>query len=372
MASAAGEKLWLRQNRKMKRAKPIAVLQNAVANRQPDIVAAVAARVSVRTMSVFARALLPKACDMKAVTDRIYTVAMRSALVTIKDTKTREKVTAMLDRRRLAVVTGSRELDTAPWLCEAELVRVAISAMHRILRTRSNLSLPKMVAILSGDQCDQSERLNIIFECARGTNRLGKKAFERDLYAPRPEIRLIDYFKSEHQEKTFAVLFDQLPWMKATATPTLISEAARRPAWQCLFKLMLPRGFSLHTATWKRRPIVLAMSRRVKVIPPEANVHPDTDTLEWLARFATKSHVISAIRAGHRTTKLRAEHTDDMRALLRLARKPMRWSERTHHLFPDDARRAILAFMLCTRHLPRLPTEMLSMIFGCLKGPQIQ
>ena len=301
---------------------------------------------------------------VSAIVDQIQTEALKSSIETIVCPRIHRAVQEIIDDRRIATVSGRTGLDTVPWLTEAEAIRTTPPMLKKILAGRSELSLARMTFLLCGHQSDESESINAIARQANGTTRLHRDAFQKDLSLKLPEQGIIQMFRSDAQARTFEAVFDALPWLAHPYHPSLIRSAAYRPAWPTLFRIMLSRGYSLHTCDWKKRPMLIARNRRTKVVPPEANVHFEMDTLEWLARFSSRRHVISAIRAGHRVRRTLDKIPPDMRRLLRAARWPMKWTASTHYLMDKYVRHKIWTFMLCTLRLPHLPLEALSIVFG--------
>jgi hypothetical protein len=342
-------------------------LVDALGKRDYDAAASIADTgvINPDTLDRYASTVVIHGHKVPAVMDRIRTEALKSSIETIVCPRIHRAVQDVVDARRIAIVGGHQGLDVALWLTEAEAIRTTLHMLNKILLGRPELSLARMMFLLCAHQSDESERIRAIVRRAEGTTRLHRDAFQQDLSLKLPEQGIIQMFKSETQERTFETVFDALPWLAHSYHPSLIRSAAHRPAWPTLFRIMLSRGFSLHTSDWKKRPLLIARSRRTKAVPPEANIPFETDTLEWLARFSSRRHVVSAIRAGHRLRRNPDKVPPDMRQLLRTARWPMKWTASTHYLLEKYARHKIRTFMLCTStlRLPKLPLQMLTMVF---------
>jgi hypothetical protein len=297
----------------------------------------------------------------------MHTSAVLSAAAVSKDSKIAHELHRLMDVRRKAVFEGTIEvISTAPWLNEREAVRVKMGAFEALLAARPGLKHAIMVSTLCSDPCDQSDRIKAIAEISSGSGALSETTFKGDLHTRRPGRDLISRFKSEHQENTYETLFDVLPWL--SSDPKLIAKAAERPNWQTLFRVMLARGFSLYSDTWISRPLVVARARRVTTQPKEAATSSDIETLDWLSRFAPRAHVIRAIQSGHRVRSdfWKSVSDPEIAKLLRAARWPMKWTPSVHGLMPPATRNAIFSFMVCTKKLPRMPLEMLQIIFSSL------
>ena len=346
------------------------VLCRAVRFRKAKHAEALAKTISVRQLSINAKSLLPYYFTLpprtrKVLLDRIGTQAVLNISKLIKDTELAHELRRQMDARRAMIFESDiGALGTAPWLTENDAIRVSEEKLPALLKARPDLKRATMIAALCGDPCDQSGRVAIIAQSENGSDALSERSFSRQLFTKNPDQELIRRFKTHHQESTFEVLFEVLPWL--SKDPRLISKAAERPGWQSLFKIMLPRGFSLYSPKWSKRPLVIAWARRVTVQPKETRVALDTGTLEWLARFSSTDHVIRAIQSGHRVNVSFKKDglSSDAVALLRAAKWPMKWTESTHRLMPIEFRRTIFFFMLCAQRLRRLPPEMLRLIFS--------
>lgn len=352
----------------------IDVLRRAVELRKPkmDHIDVLVQMISVRSLSINAGVLLPHYLRLRpktraALLDRMYTSAIISGARIVSKDEIAHELRRLMDARRQALFEGTLQvLSVAPWLTELEAVRVNMETFEALVAARPDLKRASMVSNLCTDPCDQSGRIKIIAKLSSGSDALSETAFRNQLYTKRPDRELISRFKTKHQEGTYEVLFDVLPWL--SKDPNLIARAAERPDWQTLFKLMLARGFSLHSDTWTGRPLVVAWMRRVAVQPKEAIVSPEIETLEWLSRFALRSHVVRAIRSGHRVRSdfWKSASDPEMAKLLRAARWPMKWTPSVHGLMSPATRNAIFGFMVCARKLPRMPLEMLQIIFSSL------
>lgn len=305
--------------------------------------------------------------------DRMYVYSIEGAIKTMRLMNcTLCLLSDTLRFRRIMITKGSEELDTALWLSEYDVVGVPPQRMGDILAKNPRLDRAKVISILAYDKCDRSKLVEVVQKLPGNKESLSRQAFERALHTDKPEFWLISRFRSNHQAPTFELLFDTFPWMQAKESPHLILKAATRPDWQTLFKIMLPRGFSLGYKGKDKlqNPLLVARMRRVLTVPREANVNPCTDTLEWLAKFSTQDAVTRAIRAGHRVRRpdLIGNHGPKLQYMLKAAKWPMRWTNRSHQLLPQNTRRSIGTFFKCIYRLrlPSLPPEMLSHIFSCL------
>lgn len=315
------------------------------------------ARVILRT------AALRSESSVARIMNRIYNTTLESLVEEPTYTDAlRLKLHSVLQERRAMLATADPTLAQQPWVTVSDAIKLKATDMEALLKARPDIDRSRAFSCLCAEKCDKSEHLRRIAKISRGTQNLNVDAFSDAVIWGDPGTRLLELFKSPHQEKTYEAVFECLPWMNNTTRPHLIVDAASRPNWQILFKIMLPLGFSL--APQRQCPLWVARNRRVADVPQEAQVPYDTEALVWLAKFATRDHVVRAIRAGHRIWRREsiADH-GGMLTLLRDAAWPMKWTTRTHALLPREIRDLILAFIMGARRMLYLPHNITTEIF---------
>jgi len=268
---------------------------------------------------------------------------------------------SLLQERRCELAVAESSLAIRPWVTTRDAVGLSTHSMEKLLKSNPDLHRAKAVSMLCAEKCDRSDHISAVARISAGTPALSEGAFKEAMCWGDPGTRLIELFKGPHQEKTFEALFDCIPWLNAKDRPSLILDAAARPNWHVLFRIMLPRGFNL--VPCRQYPLYVARNRRVATVPKEARVPYDTEALVWLAKFATRDHVERAIRSGHRIW--RKDSIDDHGGLLDLMRAaawPMKWSPKTHSLLPKESRSRIVAFIICTRRLLYVPHSIIQEI----------
>lgn len=292
------------------------------------------------------------------ITNRLYTRVIKNIVdrVTYPENM-RFALMGILQERNIMISNNTVPIDT-PWISEEDIVKLEPGLLQRFLEARTDLQCTKAILNLCKDKCDRSEHIVAIAKAARHTARLDRPAFEIATSWPRPASRIIDHFRSKHQVKTYDALFDVLPWLNHRDEPGLMLEAAKRPSWQCLFEILISKGFSVQHGGISA--ISVARDRRVESIPVEATVPVDTEGLVWLSKFSTRHRMISAIRAGCRVRAPNpvvagANNVD----LLKAAQWPMRWTPSTHALLPRSTQASIRTFLLCSRRVTSIPAFLL-------------